>query len=74
MTTENVDEIKKLFNDVINFALDNAGDDGLIFLNLWREGDFNAISEVFPDYQIPAHFIGNLVLSDLKKVASTTFK
>lgn len=41
------------FNAAINFALDEAGSEGLTFLNLWREGCFPEIREQFPEFKGP---------------------
>ena len=41
------------FNAAINFALDKAGIDGLVFLGLWREGAWEEISKEFPEFKGP---------------------
>ena len=41
----------EMFNAAINFALDEA-DDGLIFLAMWREGDWKGIEQEFPDFDL----------------------
>ena len=40
------------FNAAINFALDDADGDGLIFLKMWREGDWEGISREFPGFDL----------------------
>lgn len=39
------------FNDAINFAL-MSGLEGLLFLELWREGDWEAIEQEFPKFDL----------------------
>jgi hypothetical protein len=41
------------FNAAINFALDKAGPEGLVFLHLWREGCFPEIQKEFPEFEGP---------------------
>ncbi|WP_305910506.1 hypothetical protein Q9L42_020355 (plasmid) [Methylomarinum sp. Ch1-1] len=45
-------QIENEFNAAINFALDEAGFDGLLFLRLWREGAWDAIEKDFPEFKI----------------------
>lgn len=40
------------FNAAINFALDEADGEGLLFLRLWREGDWQAIAAEFPSFEL----------------------
>lgn len=40
------------FNAAINFALDHAEGDGLIFLAMWREGDWEGIAHAFPSFDL----------------------
>lgn len=40
------------FNSAINFAIDIAGSDGLLFLTMWREGDWKGIAEEFPEFDL----------------------
>lgn len=40
------------FNAAINFALDESEGDGLIFLRLWREGDWEGIANEFPRFDL----------------------
>lgn len=40
------------FNAAINFALDEADGDGLLFLRLWREGDWEIIAREFPGFNL----------------------
>lgn len=41
------------FNAAINFALDEAGAEGLAFLSLWREGAWDEIAAEFPSFAHP---------------------
>jgi hypothetical protein len=41
------------FNAAINFAIDDVGPEGLTFLRLWREGDWDAIRKEFPEFGLP---------------------
>lgn len=41
------------FNAAIDFALDEAGPDGLMFLECWREGAWPEIAEAFPEFKGP---------------------
>jgi hypothetical protein len=41
------------FNAAINFAVDDADGDGIIFLQMWREGDWKGIIEAFPEFKSP---------------------
>ena len=45
--------MQKAFNDAINFALDDLQEayDSMLFLKLWREGDWPEIREVFPEFK-----------------------
>lgn len=45
-------DIDRAFNAAINFALDECLEDGLLFLSMWREGDWNGISEEFPLFDL----------------------
>ena len=40
------------FNKAINFTLDEAQEDGLLFLRAWREGDWSTIEKEFSNFQI----------------------
>ncbi len=40
------------FNAAISFALDEADGDGLLFLRLWREGDWESIATEFPHFDL----------------------
>jgi hypothetical protein len=42
----------RCFNAAINFALDHADSEGLLFLGLWREGNWEAIAREFPEFDI----------------------
>ena len=66
------------FNDAINFALDSAGRDGLLFLRFWREGDWEAIKDEFPEFELNERLIAveeedsgliETLLEALKKIA-----
>jgi len=47
---KHVAAVQDAFNSAINFAVDEAGPEGLTFLRLWREGDFQAIAHEFPEF------------------------
>lgn len=59
------------FNAAINFALDEADGEGLLFLRLWREGDWESIAEEFPEFDLATTGnIGATIRQDVKnKVA-----
>ena len=38
------------YNAAINFAIDDAGLEGILFLKLWREGDWPGIAKGFPEF------------------------
>jgi len=40
------------FNAAINYAIDDAGDHGVLFLSLWREGDWVGIQKEFPGFDL----------------------
>jgi hypothetical protein len=40
------------FNAAINFALDEAGPEGLEFLRQWREGAWDEIAEQWPTFKL----------------------
>ena len=44
------DQIHKLFNAAINFALEDAGPEGLTFLSMWWEGQWDEIDDEFPAF------------------------
>lgn len=46
------DQGNTAFNEAINFALDEADGDGLLFLRLWREGDWESIAKEFPEFDL----------------------
>jgi len=46
------DQGNTAFNAAINFALDEADGDGLLFLRLWREGDWESIAREFPEFDL----------------------
>lgn len=60
-------EAVKAINSAIDFALDSA-DDGLLFLRMWREGDWPGIQNEFPEYDL--RLVGRANLSALKSVLS----
>lgn len=46
-------QIGRAFNAAIDFALDGgAGYEGLVFLRMWREGDWDGIRKEFPDFDL----------------------
>ena len=45
---------RDLFNAAINFALDEAGPEGMSFLELWREGAWSEIASEFPGFKSAA--------------------
>lgn len=47
----NSDEIQAAFNAAINFALDEADGEGLLFLEMWREGAWDEIAAEFPSFK-----------------------
>lgn len=60
------------FNAAINFALDGAEGEGLLFLNLWREGDWESIAREFPDFDLATTGqvkIATLEISKFKKTS-----
>jgi carbon storage regulator len=40
------------FNAAIDYAIDVARSDALIFLEMWREGDWESIASDFPDFDL----------------------
>lgn len=47
-------KMQEEFNAAINFTLDSGvGLDGLVFLRMWREGDWKGIREEFPEFTGP---------------------
>lgn len=48
----NIQQVQEDFNSAINFALDEAEGNGITFLRLWREGDWESIERVFPEFEI----------------------
>jgi hypothetical protein len=44
--------MQEAFNAAINFALDDANiGEGILFLELWREGDWQSIRDEFPEFK-----------------------
>jgi len=43
----------KAFRAAINFSIDQAGDDAVLFLSLWREGNWDALNREFPEFNGP---------------------
>ena len=41
--------MQQCFNDAINFAIDEADGDGILFLRYWREGNYGVIRDEFPE-------------------------
>jgi hypothetical protein len=66
MTTE------EIFNSAINFALDGADEEGLLFLRMWREGDWNGIKKEFPGYEIPKELNSDIYILDVPGINSQT--
>jgi hypothetical protein len=50
----NEQNIINIYNDVINFSIDEITDphDAVEFLNMWREGDWSQIKELFPSFDL----------------------
>ncbi len=47
-------DMQNSFNAAINFALDDANiGEGILFLEMWREGDWKGLIEEFPDFKHP---------------------
>lgn len=47
-----IDSVRESFNAAINFALKNPNYDGLVFLHMWNEGDWDSIAEEFPSFDL----------------------
>lgn len=45
-------QMQEDFNAAINFALEGADGEGMIFLSMWREGDWEALEREFPDFKV----------------------
>lgn len=58
------------FNAAINFALDEA-EDGMIFLAMWREGDWEGIAKDFPEFDLNTTGQVNEVLCPRNKDANS---
>ncbi len=48
-----INRVSAEFNAAINFALDEAGIEGLTFLSLWREGAWDEVAREFPEFKMP---------------------
>lgn len=48
------DEILRAFNSALNYALDDvdSDEDRILFLRMWREGDWGGIKENFPNFDL----------------------
>ncbi len=47
------EHIRRAFNSALDFALDDCEpDEGLTFLRLWREGDWQAIARDWPEFDL----------------------
>ena len=46
------DQGNTAYNAAINFARDEADGDCLLFLRLWREGDWESIAREFPEFDL----------------------
>lgn len=45
--------VHEQFNAAINFAIDGADQEGILFLQMWREGDWDGIANEFPEFKGP---------------------
>jgi hypothetical protein len=48
---EEFEEMQEAFNAAINFSLDEADGEGICFMRMWREGDWNGIRAEFPEFK-----------------------
>ena len=46
------DQMQSAFNAAIDFAIDEADGEGILFLRMWREGDWDGIAKEFPDFDL----------------------
>lgn len=46
------DEVSIAFNAAIDFTLEQTDSDGMIFLRMWREGDWEGIHSEFPEFDL----------------------
>lgn len=53
MTQNTVASVQAEFNAAINFALEGADQEGMLFLTMWREGDWAGIAQEFPSFKRP---------------------
>lgn len=44
--------VVKEFNRAIDYAIDDGRTEGLTFLAMWREGDWDGIRKEFPDFDV----------------------
>ena len=49
----------KALNQAINYAIDEAGSEGLLFLTLWREGNWDAVESEFPGFDLLVTLLAN---------------
>lgn len=47
-----LEEMQDDYNAAINYALDEDHNEGILFLQLWREGDWESIDNEFPEFKI----------------------
>lgn len=62
-----MDNKLQAINAAIDYALDLA-DDGLLFLRMWREGDWSGIQKEYPDFDLGS--AGKANLSSMRSVLS----
>lgn len=47
---DRIDIIQTAFNNALNFALDESDNSGMPFLHCWREGNWGAIRNEWPEF------------------------
>lgn len=57
----------KAYNEAINFAVDYAKDTAAVFLNMWREGDWDGIKKEYPDFDLTS--IAKIHIGNIKNGA-----
>lgn len=58
------------FNCAINYAIEGCGGDAVIFLNAWREGDWQCLVQEFPDFGEPPFAPRPVKVPDVEAVAT----
>lgn len=53
MSNNDLIEMQEEYNSAIDFALDEASLDGILFLRMWREGAWDEIAQEFPEFKGP---------------------